>query len=36
MKKKRKYMIELLVIRVPLRSNPINVPQSHMMFLEED
>jgi len=29
-------MISVLVIRVPLRSDPINVPQSYTMFLEED
>jgi len=34
--KKRKYMIGVLVIRVPLRSDPIDVPQSHTVFLEED
>jgi len=34
--KKRKNMICVLVIRVPLRSDPIDVPQSHTVFLEED
>ena len=34
--KKRKDMIGVLVIRVPLRSDPIDVPQSHTVFLEED
>ena len=36
MKKKRKDMIDVLVIGVPLRSDPIDVPQSHTVFLEED
>ena len=35
-KKKKRYMIGVLVIRVPLRSDPIDVPQSHTVFLEED
>ena len=34
--KKRKNMICVLVIRVPLRSDSIDVPQSHTVFLEED
>jgi len=29
-------MIGVLVIRVPLHSDLINVPQSHTVFLEED
>jgi len=35
-RKKRKNMIGVLVIRVPLRSDPIDVTQSHAVFLEED
>jgi len=34
--KKRKNMIGVLVIYVPLCSDPIDVPQSHMVFLEKD
>jgi len=34
--KKRKDMISVLVIRVLLCSDSIDVPQSHMVFLEED
>jgi len=34
--KKRKNMIGVLVIRVLLRSDPIDVSQSHTVFLEED
>ena len=33
---KKRDMIGVLVIRVLLRSDPIDVPQSHMVFLEED
>jgi len=29
-------MIGVLVIRIPLRSDTIDVPQSHTVFLEED
>ena len=34
--KNRKDIIGVLVIRVPLCSDPIDVPQSHRVFLEED
>jgi len=36
MNEKRKDMISVLVIRVPLCSDSIDVPQSHKMFLEEE
>ena len=34
--KKEKNMIGVLVIHVPLHSDPIDVPQFHTVFLEED
>jgi len=34
--KERKDMIVLLVMRVPLCSDPIDIPQSHTLFLGED